>query len=95
MLLPSAASSRRLTLLLSLFLLSLLTLLPSVTASSRSRNPITHLEPLKDARITTPSHRITSSSHFSLTFALHGRRVRLALEPNHDVIPEGAHINYL
>lgn len=47
--------------------------------------------------IKTPSHRVHALSTFELTFDLHGGKqtVKLTLAPNHDVIQEGASIQYL
>ena len=41
-----------------------------------------------DALIGTPSGRVHAHSHFQLTFTLHGgrERIRLVLDPNHDLI---------
>lgn len=47
--------------------------------------------------IHTPSHRVNPSSHFDITFGLHkkSQRLKLTLEPNHDILAEDAHIQYL
>ncbi|KAL1648838.1 hypothetical protein SLS58_002018 [Diplodia intermedia] len=72
------------------------TLLDSVHASSVARNPLTALEVLRNPAIHTYNSRVTALSEFDLTFDLfNDQRVRLALEPNHDIIAEGATIEYL
>ena len=52
---------------------------------------------IENPLIQTPSHRVHATSHFDLHFDLHGRqqRIKLSLEPNHDILPEGASITYL
>lgn len=52
---------------------------------------------IDDPVIKTPSHRVHSHSKFDLTFALHdGRqRIRLALNPNDDIIHDDFAITYL
>lgn len=64
-------------------------------ASSVSRNPLTQLGVIKEPTIQTPSYRVTALSHFDLSFDVFHRRVRLRLEPNHDVIAPGATVQYL
>ncbi|KKY28768.1 putative adam 8 precursor [Diplodia seriata] len=72
------------------------TLFDSVHASSVARNPLTALEVLRNPAIHTYNSRVTALSEFDLTFDLfNDQRVRLALEPNHDIIAEGATIEYL
>ena len=72
-------------------------LVTSVNASSKSRNPLNYISLLEAPRISTPSNRVNAFSHFDLTFDLHkhAQKVRLSLEPNHDIIPEGAVVEYL
>ena len=52
---------------------------------------------IDDVVIKTPSHRVHSQSKFDLTFALHNGRqkIRLALNPNHDLIHDDFAITYL
>ena len=52
---------------------------------------------IENPLIQTPSHRVHASSHFDLHFDLHQlqQRIKLTLEPNHDILPEGASITYL
>ncbi|OJD31849.1 adam protease adm-b [Diplodia corticola] len=72
------------------------TLFDSVHASSVARNPLTALEVLRNPTIHTYNNRVTALSEFDLSFDLfNDQRVRLALEPNHDIIAEGATIEYL
>ncbi|EKG11140.1 Peptidase M12B ADAM/reprolysin [Macrophomina phaseolina MS6] len=72
------------------------TLFDSVHASSVARNPLTALEVLRSPRIHTYNNRVTALSEFDLSFDLYGdHQVRLSLEPNHDIIAEGATIEYI
>jgi Metallo-peptidase family M12/Disintegrin len=52
---------------------------------------------LENADVNTPSHRIHALSKFDLIFDLHHgqQRIKLTLAPNHDVIANGATIQYL
>lgn len=53
---------------------------------------------LEDPVIDTPYHQIDHLSQFTLTFFLGSQRqqqLRLNLQPNHDILPEDAHISYL
>ena len=84
-------------------------LVSSALAHSVSRNPLTNLGTLHNVSIDTTSHRVTALSSFDLSFAIHDpqgydgtstesrprRKVRLALEPNHDILPPQASIKYL
>jgi hypothetical protein len=66
-------------------------------AHSVQRNPLNYLSIVDDPVIHTPSHRAHSNSHFDLTFQLHNKRqfVKLKLEPNHDILADGATVSYL
>lgn len=67
-------------------------------AHSTERNPLAQITRIEDAVIHTPSHRVNALSSFELTFALRdhgGRRFRLALHPNHDILSEDAAIQYI
>ncbi|KAL9013726.1 MAG: hypothetical protein Q9173_001607 [Seirophora scorigena] len=66
-------------------------------ASSRSREPITRLSLVENPDIHTPSHRVHAFSDFDLQFDLHPsqQQVKFTLEPNHDIIPQGATVTYL
>jgi Metallo-peptidase family M12 len=56
-----------------------------------------YLSPVENPTIHTPSHRVSALSSFDLTFSVHQARqlIKLTLEPNHDIIPEGAKIEFL
>ena len=71
-------------------------LIPYV-ARSFSTGPLSYLTLIENSVIQTPSHRVHAFSRFSLQFSLHQRqqRVKLTLEPNHDILPEGASVQYL
>ena len=58
---------------------------------------MTYLSLVESPDIQTPSHRVHATSHFNLHFNLHNnqQRIRLTLEPNHDILPEGATITHL
>ncbi|KAL8920118.1 MAG: hypothetical protein Q9208_006471 [Pyrenodesmia sp. 3 TL-2023] len=66
-------------------------------ASSQSREPITYLSLVENPEIRAPSHRIHALSEFDLVFDLHQsqQQVKLTLEPNHDIIAQGATVTYL
>jgi hypothetical protein len=66
-------------------------------ASSIQRNPLNYISRLDDPVITAPSHRVNALSSFDLTFHLHNKRQRLKLRvsPNHDIIADGATVQYL
>jgi hypothetical protein len=55
------------------------------------------IQSIETALIQTPSHRVHAHSEFDVLFDIKDRnqRVKLTLEPNHDIIPEGAGISYL
>ena len=64
-------------------------------ASSVSRNPLVALGSVQDASIDTQSHRVTALSHFDISLSAYRRRIRLSLEPNHDILADGAEVHYL
>ncbi|CAM1504219.1 Fc.00g018100.m01.CDS01 [Cosmosporella sp. VM-42] len=72
-------------------------LIQSSLAHSVKRNPLDYVSLIEDINIKTPSHRVHAHSHFDVTFALHGgqQRVRLQLEPNHDILHESFAITHL
>ncbi|KAF2141306.1 uncharacterized protein K452DRAFT_327015 [Aplosporella prunicola CBS 121167] len=71
-------------------------LVSTVVASSVARNPLARLEVAQHPEIHTYNHRVTALSTFDLEFSLRdGDRLRLALEPNHDILAEGATVEYL
>ncbi|KAE9984410.1 hypothetical protein BLS_002441 [Venturia inaequalis] len=77
-------------------LVALITTIASLaSASSVQRNPLKALGNVLDASINTQSHRITALSSFQLSLSAYRRRIRLHLEPNHDIIAEGAQVHYL
>ncbi|PGH36868.1 hypothetical protein GX50_00326 [[Emmonsia] crescens] len=77
---------------------SALALLASnVDARSERRDNIGYISLVEQPIIHTPSHRVNSLSHFDITFDLHKRqqRLKLSLEPNHDILPDGAQVNFV
>ncbi|KAL2001370.1 hypothetical protein VTN02DRAFT_1838 [Thermoascus thermophilus] len=69
----------------------------NVFARSHEPAPINYVSLVEDPVINTPSHRVNSLSHFDVTFYLHekSQRLKLTLEPNHDIFAEDAQITYL
>ncbi|KAF7933717.1 uncharacterized protein EAE98_003426 [Botrytis deweyae] len=69
----------------------------SIYAHSNERNPLTYISYVETPVIRTPSHRVHALSSFDVEFGLHGgqQRVKLSLQPNHDVIADGATITHL
>lgn len=67
------------------------------SAHSRERNPIRNVGQINDPVFQTPSNRVHAYSSFQVTFTLSDRasRIRLSLEPNHDVVADGATVTYL
>ncbi|KAH8594205.1 Metallo-peptidase family M12-domain-containing protein [Bisporella sp. PMI_857] len=65
--------------------------------SSIQRNPLGYFTTIEQPIIHTPSHQVNSLSSFDLTFDLHSgqQKVKLKLSPNHDIIAEGAVVQYL
>lgn len=74
-------------------------LLPLATADSTERNPLRYVTQIEEPALNAhnPSHRIHALSSFDLTFAIHDRsqRIRLSLEPNHDILAENAAVHIL
>ena len=66
-------------------------------ARSQARDAIDYLSLVENPVIHTPSQRIHASSNFDITFELHqkGQRIKLTLEPNHDILAEGARVKYI
>ncbi|KAF7527790.1 hypothetical protein PCG10_002261 [Penicillium crustosum] len=64
---------------------------------SQASEAIRRVTPVDNAIIRTPSHRIDHLSHFDITFALHqdDKRIKLELEPNHDILAEDAYVQYI
>ncbi|KLJ05819.1 hypothetical protein EMPG_09319 [Blastomyces silverae] len=79
-------------------LTSVLAILASnVDARSERRDHIGHISLIEQPIIHTPSHRVNALSHFDITFELHKRqqRLKLSLEPNHDILPDGAQVHFV
>lgn len=64
-------------------------------AESSIRNPLKSIGIAKNPDILTPNHRATALSTFDLAFDFAGTRIRLSLEPNHDIFVDGATVQYL
>ncbi|KAI4128086.1 MAG: hypothetical protein LQ347_004322, partial [Umbilicaria vellea] len=66
-------------------------------ANSQSRNPLNYLSLVRNPEIRAPSHRVHAFSHFDLSFDLHQeeQQIKLSLQPNHDILAEGASVDYL
>ncbi|KAF1917097.1 Metallo-peptidase family M12-domain-containing protein [Ampelomyces quisqualis] len=64
-------------------------------ASSTAREPLRRINIAKNADILTPHHRVTAHSTFDVAFDVAGQRIRLNLEPNHDLFVDGGTISYL
>lgn len=73
--------------------------LPAASAHSRARNPLNYITIVEKALIETPSHHsyVHAYSSFDLSFNIHKKpqHIRLALEPNHDIIADDAQVTYL
>ncbi|KAA8648728.1 hypothetical protein EYZ11_004236 [Aspergillus tanneri] len=71
----------------------------SVGTNARSQEPnaIQRVSSLDHTTINTPSHHIDHLSHFDVTFSLRDKnqRIKLELEPNHDILAEDAFVQYL
>jgi len=74
------------------FTLALATL---TAASSTAREPLRHINIAKNADILTQNHRVTAVSTFDVAFDVSGQRIRLSLEPNHDLFVQGGKVSYL
>lgn len=66
-------------------------------AHSTKRNALTYVTQVDDPILHTPSHRVQAHSSFEVTFLLHDKqeKVRLTLEPNHDVLAGDTRVKYL
>jgi hypothetical protein len=70
--------------------------LATVTAaSSNAREPLRHIALAQNADILTSNHRVTAHSSFDVAFDVSGQRIRLSLEPNHDLFVDGGRITHL
>ncbi|KAJ1299918.1 hypothetical protein OPQ81_005359 [Rhizoctonia solani] len=72
-------------------------LLSPASAHSTQRNPLRTLGYIDNPVLLTTSNRVHALSSFQLTFTLSNASpsIRLSLEPNHDVIADGATVTYL
>ncbi|KAJ5640419.1 hypothetical protein N7528_000044 [Penicillium herquei] len=70
---------------------------PHILTRSQASEAIRQVTSIDSAIIRTPSHSIDHLSHFDLTFNLHGdgTRIKLELEPNHDILADDAYIQYI
>ncbi|KAJ5905613.1 Disintegrin and metalloproteinase domain-containing protein B [Penicillium subrubescens] len=68
-----------------------------VQARSQASEAIRRTTPIDNAVIRTEAHQIDHLSHFDLTFELHrdGQRIKLELEPNHDILADDAYVQYI
>jgi len=64
-------------------------------ASSSQREPLSRIAFAKNVDVLTPSQRATAMSTFDLAFDVSGQRMRLSLEPNHDLFVDGGHITHV
>ncbi|KAJ5899686.1 hypothetical protein N7495_004430 [Penicillium taxi] len=69
----------------------------SIESRSQASEAIRQITPIDNANIRTPSHQIDYLSHFDLTFNLHrdDTRIKLELEPNHDILADDAYVQYI
>ncbi|PLB55031.1 Disintegrin and metallo proteinase domain-containing protein B [Aspergillus steynii IBT 23096] len=79
------------------FVATALSLLTGTDARSQEPNAIQRVSSLDHTTINTPSHQIDHLSHFDITFSLRDKnqRIKLELEPNHDILAEDAFVQYL
>ncbi|KAJ4335244.1 hypothetical protein N0V87_006285 [Didymella glomerata] len=66
-----------------------------VSASSSHRAPLRSIQYAQNADILTPNHRVTAVSTFDVAFDVGPQRIRLSLEPNHDIFVDGGRITHL
>ncbi|KAI0124484.1 zinc metalloprotease mde10 [Hypoxylon sp. NC0597] len=69
----------------------------SSDAHSVKRNALNYISRVDNPVIHTPSNRVHAYSSFDLSFLLHNEKdkVRISLEPNHDVLSDTANVRYL
>lgn len=60
-----------------------------------NREPLSKISRVENATIQTPSHRVHANSHFDLHFTIDKWRLRCTLQPNQDIIADGATVQYL
>ena len=72
-------------------------LIMSRAARSQSPSLISYVTTVDHPVINTPSHHVHHLSRFDLTFEIHGgsQRVKLELEPNHDILADEATIHHI
>jgi hypothetical protein len=69
---------------------------PIAEASSNIRNPLSALSEVNNATIHTGNHRVHAYSQFDLSFNIRDELlVKFSLEPNHNILGEGAVITHL
>jgi len=69
---------------------------PIAEASSNIRNPLSALSEVNNATIHTGNHRVHAYSQFDLSFNIRDElHVKFSLEPNHNILGEGAVITHL
>ncbi|KAI1432367.1 zinc metalloprotease mde10 [Xylaria sp. CBS 124048] len=66
-------------------------------AHSLKRNPLNYITRVDNPILHTPSNRVHAHTSFDVSFLLHEEqeKVRISLEPNHDVLSEDATIQHL
>jgi hypothetical protein len=64
-------------------------------STSIAPNPLHALAVVQNPSILTRNHRVSPLSNFDLAFDLHDRRILLRLQPNDDIIPDGAVVTHL
>ncbi|KAI1110031.1 zinc metalloprotease mde10 [Nemania sp. NC0429] len=66
-------------------------------AHSVRRNPLSYITRVDRPTLHTPSNRVNAWSSFDISFLLHDERdrVRIQLEPNHDVLSDDATVRYI
>lgn len=66
-------------------------------AHSHAPSAVRYVSILDDPVINTPSHHANHLSQFDLTFTLHDgkQKIRLQLEPNHDILADDANVQYV
>ncbi|KAI1376049.1 zinc metalloprotease mde10 [Hypoxylon crocopeplum] len=76
---------------------AILSILSHSDAHSVKRNALNYISRVDNPLIHTPSNRVHAHSSFDLTFLLHNEKdkIRISLEPNHDVLAETATVRYL
>ncbi|KAK5632526.1 hypothetical protein RRF57_008240 [Xylaria bambusicola] len=75
----------------------LCTLARDSEAHSVKRNPLNYISVVDRPTLHTPSNRVHAHSSFAISFLLHNEqdKIRIELEPNHDVLSDEAMIHYL